>query len=147
MRAEKNKLMGDRNETGQEKLDFPSLYKFKNPRPVHVLGKERDDYEALCRGEDLLRMSAKRQSKLACRYVHHHPFLRIAPVKEELVYDDPPIWLFYDVITDRQIEILKSLAFPKLKRAIVRSPVTGNYETANYRISQRCAFLQKILLL
>ena len=24
----------------------------------------------------------------------------------------------------------------KLKRAIVRSPVTGNYETANYRISQ-----------
>ena len=62
--------------------------------------------------------------------------LRIAPVKEELVYDDPPIWLYHDVITENQVEIMKSLALPKLKRAIVRSPVTGQYETAKYRISQ-----------
>lgn len=24
---------------------------FKNPRPPHALGKERDSYEALCRGD------------------------------------------------------------------------------------------------
>lgn len=75
-------------------------------------------------------------SKLKCRYVNNHPLIKIAPVKEELVYDDPPIWLYHDVITEKQIQIMKKLALPKLKRAIVRSPVTGEYETASYRISQ-----------
>ncbi len=137
MRAQLSKLKSDNNQTSSdEAVDIRSFYDFKNPRPVHLLGKERDNYEALCRNEEI-EMSPKRQSQLKCRYIDHHPILKIAPVKEELVYDDPPIWVYYDVITDKQIEIMKSLAFPKLKRAIVRSPVTGNYETANYRISQR----------
>lgn len=32
-----------------QKLPDPHL--FKNPRPPHVLGHERDVYEALCRGD------------------------------------------------------------------------------------------------
>lgn len=31
---------------------------------------------------------------------------------------------------------MKDLATPKLRRAIVRSPITGKYETAEYRISK-----------
>lgn len=50
----KLKLAGDDSKTVsvnavQEKLTDP--FEFKNPRPAHVLGKERDVYEALCRGD------------------------------------------------------------------------------------------------
>lgn len=41
------------------------------------------------------------------------------------------------MITESQIELMKRLAAPKLKRAIVRSPITGQFETAEYRISKR----------
>jgi hypothetical protein len=136
LRTQLSKYKGDNNETQSQAVDIQSFYDFKNPRPEHALGKERDNYEALCRNEEM-EMSTLRQSKLKCRYIGYHPLLKIAPVKEELVYDEPPIWVYHDVITDKQIDIMKNLAFPRLKRAIVRSPVTGNYETANYRISQR----------
>jgi prolyl 4-hydroxylase len=53
-------------------------------------------------------------SKLKCRYINYHPLLIIAPVKEELVFDDPPIWVYHDVITDKQIKIMKDLGFPKV---------------------------------
>ena len=86
--------------------------------------------------------------------------MRIAPVKEELVFDQPPIWLYHDVITESQVERMKSLAEPKvnklslrfyiivnfflcnyiilkLKRAIIQNVETGAYETVDYRISKR----------
>lgn len=46
------RLLGDDGKQNFEKsMDNP--YEFKNPRPEHVLGVERDNYEALCRGENL----------------------------------------------------------------------------------------------
>jgi hypothetical protein len=40
--------------------------------------------------------------------------LIIAPVKEEKVYEKPDIWIYYDVITDKQIEMMKTLGYPKV---------------------------------
>ena len=40
----------------------------------------------------------------------------IGPIKQEEVFDKPQIWVYYDVITDNQIEILKKLAFPKVRK-------------------------------
>ena len=54
-------------------------------------------------------------SKLKCRYVAYHPFLKIAPVKEEQMFDNPPIWLFHDVITEQQVQRMKYLAGPKVR--------------------------------
>lgn len=126
----KRKLQGD--------IDDPTVlednpFVFKNYRPENVLGEERDVYEALCRGDQI---EVRTTKNLFCRYATYHPMLKIAPVKEELVNDNPKIWLFHDIITEKQIEIMKELAMPKLKRAIVRSPITGQYETAEYRISK-----------
>lgn len=53
--------------------------------------------------------------KLKCRLVDHHPLLKIAPVKEEQVFDRPPIWLYHDVITEEQIDRMKYLAGPKVR--------------------------------
>jgi hypothetical protein len=41
----------DENQDSRKFLYNP--YEFKNPRPEHVLGVERENYEALCRGEEL----------------------------------------------------------------------------------------------
>jgi hypothetical protein len=46
--------------------------------------------------------------------VNHSPLLIIAPVKEEKVYANPDIWVYYDVITEKQIEMMKNLGYPKV---------------------------------
>ena len=38
----------------------------------------------------------------------------IAPVKEEQLNEDPPIWLYHDVITEKQITVMKQLALPRV---------------------------------
>ena len=45
----KMQLAGDNPNALQESVGDP--FAFKNPRPPHVLGEERDAYEALCRGD------------------------------------------------------------------------------------------------
>lgn len=124
-------MSGDNGDESLGVVNNP--FEFKNPRPAHVLGYEREVYESLCRGDST---KTKIPSKFTCRYISYSPFLRIAPVKEELVHDDPKIWLYHDVVTEKQVQMMKDLASPKLKRAIVRSPITGKYETADYRISK-----------
>ncbi|KAF8788355.1 Prolyl 4-hydroxylase subunit alpha-1 like protein [Argiope bruennichi] len=58
-------------------------------------------------------------SNLKCHLQSHHPYLLLQPVKEEQLWDEPKISLFYDIISDREINIMKSLALPALKRAEV----------------------------
>ena len=74
--------------------------------------------------------------KLKCRYINYNPILTIAPAKEEQIHRNPDIWIYHDVISDKQINLLKELATPRLKRAIVRNYRTGISETVKYRISK-----------
>jgi prolyl 4-hydroxylase len=60
-------------------------------------------------------LSPKRQSKLFCRYRHNnHPYLVIQPVKEEQLLDHPAIFLYHDVVSNSDVEQIKSLASPKV---------------------------------
>lgn len=61
--------------------------------------------------------------------------MKIAPVKEEQLYDKPSIWLYHDVIRDKDINMMKSLAAPRLKRALIRNG-DGLPATADYRVSK-----------
>ena len=54
----------------------------------------------------------------------------------EEVYDKPRIVVFHDMITDEEIETIKELATPRFKRATVQNQMTGELETASYRISK-----------
>ena len=99
---------------------------------------ERQTYEALCRGEN--RLSERIRSQLMCFYLNtaklRDPYLRLTNVKVEEAYKRPQIVMFYDFMTDHEIEVVKALAEPKLKRATVQNYFTGNLETAKYRISK-----------
>jgi prolyl 4-hydroxylase len=97
---------------------------------------ERETYEALCRGEK--RMSDKTQSELLCFYLNTQqiPYLRLMLFKVEEAFKKPQIVMFHDFLSDSEIEVVKTLAEPKLKRATVQNSATGNLETAKYRISK-----------
>ncbi|XP_067433427.1 prolyl 4-hydroxylase subunit alpha-1-like isoform X2 [Thunnus thynnus] len=98
---------------------------------------ERKKYERLCRGEGI-RMTPRRQSRLFCRYYdnNRHPRYVIGPVRQEDEWDRPRIVRYHDIVTDREMEKVKELAKPRLRRATISNPVTGVLETAHYRISK-----------
>ena len=76
---------------------------------------ERERYEMLCRGE--ITMPLSEQKELKCRYVDRGiPFLKIAPLKEEEAYLDPRIVIYHDVIYDEEIETIKRMAQPRVRR-------------------------------
>ncbi|XP_076615173.1 prolyl 4-hydroxylase subunit alpha-1-like isoform X3 [Chaetodon auriga] len=101
---------------------------------------ERKKYEELCRGEGL-RMTPRRQSRLFCRYHdnNRHPKYVIGPVKQEDEWDRPHIVRYHNIVSDKEMEKVKELAKPRLRRATISNPVTGVLETAHYRISKRRA--------
>ncbi|GMT24855.1 hypothetical protein PFISCL1PPCAC_16152, partial [Pristionchus fissidentatus] len=96
---------------------------------------ERDAYEALCRGETEPADPAELKT-LYCYLKCDRPFLKLAPIKVEILRHDPLAVLFKDIISEHEIAIVKDLATPRLRRATVQNSVTGELETASYRISK-----------
>uniref|UniRef100_A0A3B4XT03 procollagen-proline 4-dioxygenase n=1 Tax=Seriola lalandi dorsalis TaxID=1841481 RepID=A0A3B4XT03_SERLL len=98
---------------------------------------ERKKYEKLCRGEGI-RMTPRRQSRLFCRYYdnNRHPRYVIGPVKQEDEWDRPLIVRFHNIVSDKELEKVKELAKPRLRRATVHDPQTGKLTTAHYRVSK-----------
>uniref|UniRef100_A0A915BIH4 Prolyl 4-hydroxylase alpha subunit domain-containing protein n=2 Tax=Parascaris univalens TaxID=6257 RepID=A0A915BIH4_PARUN len=95
---------------------------------------ERDAYEALCRGEQKVNVTA--QSEVYCYLKMDRPYLKLAPIKVEILRFSPLVVLFKQVISDYEIEVVEKLAIPKLKRATVQNARTGDLEYATYRISK-----------
>lgn len=91
-------------------------------------------YERLCRGES--RKPRIERDKLTCFFNRNPPIQLLKPVKVEMLNLDPDLYLFHDIITDSEIEHVKKLAKPQLKRAVVTNSTTGNQLAAEYRISQ-----------
>ncbi|XP_006006516.1 prolyl 4-hydroxylase subunit alpha-1 isoform X3 [Latimeria chalumnae] len=107
----------------------------KKGRPKDYL-PERQKYEMLCRGEGM-KMTPRRSKRLFCRYFDNKsPQYVLGPVKQEDEWDKPRIVRFHDIISDEEIEKVKELAKPRLRRATISNPITGVLETAHYRISK-----------
>ncbi|CAI2736618.1 unnamed protein product [Schistosoma spindalis] len=96
--------------------------------------QETELYESLCRNENPFPTVPSRH--LTCQYYTPHAFFRIGPIKEETLNPDPRIVMWYDLIFPSEIEKIKELATPRLRRATVKNPVTGNLEIAFYRTSK-----------
>ena len=102
------KVKEQMSEHPNEKIRIPYIL---NPRPEYNLDFDQYEYESQCRGDYIQK---REKSTLTCRYANHDYQLLIAPVKEELVNEDPHIWIYHDVFTDKQIETLKMLTLPKV---------------------------------
>lgn len=76
-----------------------------------TMNEDIPNYRILCQGIEM--RAPNETSKLFCRYVFDYsPFLRIAPLKLEVINMKPYIAIYHDVIYDSEIEILKELASP-----------------------------------
>ncbi|XP_054655292.1 prolyl 4-hydroxylase subunit alpha-1-like isoform X1 [Dunckerocampus dactyliophorus] len=111
--------------------------KEKKEKKAFSLIPERKKYEMLCRGEGI-KMTPRRESRLFCRYYdnNRNPFYVLGPVKQQDEWDRPYIVRFLDIISEKEIEKVKQLAKPRLRRATISNPITGVLETASYRISK-----------
>lgn len=49
------------------------------------------------------------KSKLYCYYKNDRPFLKLAPLKVEIVHWKPKMLLFRQIISDNEIETIKNL--------------------------------------
>ncbi|XP_041362602.1 prolyl 4-hydroxylase subunit alpha-1-like isoform X2 [Gigantopelta aegis] len=130
MIVEEEKKFGNRGDIGETPIkNEPDVDEYRQ-------SAEFRHYEALCRGEEVLEVQD--QHRLRCRYYNNnkHPMLLIGPVKEEDVHISPKIVMYYDVLSDSEIEVIKSLAMPKLMRATIQNSKTGELETASYRVSK-----------
>ena len=96
-------------------------------------------YEALCRKNKTNQQLPKSiEKKLKCYYWTNHgdPQLILNPLKMEELYHSPHIVRFYDFVNEEEIAEIMRLAKPRLKRATIKNPFTGELETAQYRISK-----------
>jgi hypothetical protein len=58
--------------------------------------------------------SPKSVAKLRCYYKRDRPYLKLAPIKVEIVYLSPMVALFRDVVSDYEISVIKELAQPRV---------------------------------
>lgn len=54
-------------------------------------------------------LQSKASKDLVCVYRSDHPYLAIAPVKQECLSADPPIYIYHELITVRQSNILLNI--------------------------------------
>lgn len=96
---------------------------------------ERGIYERLCRGEKF--MPLYKDKDLTCQYrTNGNPYLLLQPAKEEVMFPKPRIVIYHDVLSKHEMDVVKLLAQPRLKRATVQNYKSGELEVANYRISK-----------
>lgn len=123
-RAQRNKLKYEEmlglNKNQTKKHIFETTFNetfstenLKLYRPIDDSIPDKLQYEMLCRGEQL--MPAEVESQLQCHYVtNNQPFYFIQPLKMEVAYLDPKIVVYYDVISEGEIETVKRLGQPKV---------------------------------
>ncbi|XP_054154944.1 prolyl 4-hydroxylase subunit alpha-2-like [Oppia nitens] len=72
------------------------------------------------------RLNRSVESRLTCRYLDttNRPLLRLTRVKVEQMFDKPDIVVFHDIISDREIDIMKQLASRQMARLMTLSKST-----------------------
>ena len=83
---------------------------------------------------------AEIHSELTCYYYDagRNPRLVIRPIKLEVVYPDPKIYVFREILTDQEMKRLKDLGEPVLRRATTLNRKSGQrFAPVSYRIGKR----------
>lgn len=92
------------------------------------------EYASLCRGDT---SKSTPQGNLFCWYDgKKNPLLMIRPVKVEMVWRRPRLFIFRDLLSTAEANRIKEVATPRLRRATVFNKKTGELENAHYRVSK-----------
>ncbi|KAL9962659.1 hypothetical protein ACROYT_G031780 [Oculina patagonica] len=101
---------------------------------INTAAFKSGEYATLCRGDT---SKSTPQGNLICWYHgRKNPLLMIRPVKVEMVWRKPRIFIFRDLLSTAEANRIKEIATPRLKRATVFNKKTGELENAHYRVSK-----------
>jgi hypothetical protein len=70
-------------------------------------------YEDICSGNKHYQKNSNK-NQFNCRLVSDSPFYKLAPAKEEQLHADPNIYIYHDIITDKQAEVMKTITLTKV---------------------------------
>ncbi|KAH7636267.1 vacuolar protein sorting-associated protein 33a-like protein [Dermatophagoides farinae] len=134
----------DRLDNELREQNFP-----RHSDKLRVVEGDNEDYkryQMLCRGEEFPMDKTelkRRTSDQRCYYSTNngHPYLILKPLKVEQFNSEPFIAMYYDVISDKEIEIIKELSMPMLTRARVLTDDKDN-EISTVRVSQTAWFTE-----
>ncbi|XP_032232329.2 prolyl 4-hydroxylase subunit alpha-1 isoform X2 [Nematostella vectensis] len=132
--AKQTKKRGDTGTSRRTKSPSSTFKKLKEREYFHRT-KAFQNYEKLCRGE-VRSLTKWEQGQMSCWQIRDDPLTVLKPGRIERVFVKPEVLIFRNFITDSEIKRIKELATPRLKRATVKDPVTGELIFANYRISK-----------
>ncbi|XP_067617139.1 prolyl 4-hydroxylase subunit alpha-1-like isoform X2 [Eurosta solidaginis] len=103
------------SELMQKKTDLELHIKIYNPTPEKHIVMEPNTHQRGCRGE-----FSNHTSKLYCVFnTTTTPYLKLAPLKMEIISLDPYIVVYHDVMSDEEITTLQNMSRPILRRATV----------------------------
>ena len=72
------------------------------------------DFYALCRTERLENLT-KTLKNPYCFFQNKDPYFALAPLKIEIVSEDPPIYIYHEILTDGEIELMTTRVMAQLK--------------------------------
>lgn len=114
--VQKTASINRRGDNGDEELEENEVNSSTGEiqKQVTHATPERRLYEMLCRGE--IERAPIELAPLRCRMIRNKPFLFIAPLKLEEASLKPYIVIYHEVMSDREIELLKTLAKPRVSQ-------------------------------
>lgn len=130
----KQSFLNDQREYGTTRLKLTdpfSDYYVKDGKFSQI--KEDTIFSQVCRGN--ITKSPFEASQLHCRYMSKTPFAKLARFKIEEANLEPYLILVLDAISDSEIEFLKEVTKPKIKRAATRV-TTKERKISNVRVAQ-----------
>ena len=95
----------DRVETKIKEMDDISNFKPRHRK------KKPDPYDGLCDGQETL-YNTNHVTNLTCYLSNKHPLLMFRPLGVEVVSVSPPVMLFHNALTDKEVDDLINVAEP-----------------------------------
>ena len=85
------------------------------------------EYNALCRGEQVKRNGSRKRQNICLLVSNNDAYYILAPFKMEIVSSDPVLFMFHDVLTEKEMEVMKTRVASQLSVGEIQdtSVVTG----------------------
>ncbi|CAK5086174.1 unnamed protein product [Meloidogyne enterolobii] len=112
--------------------NIPPLNNYRPLNDTYYESVDRLAYEELCREENEINITEI--SKLYCYYKMDRPFLRLAPIKVEIIRFEPLAVIFRNVIYDEEIEIMQNISLPNFFRSPFGEKIVNS--RSKFRISK-----------
>ncbi|XP_039274596.1 prolyl 4-hydroxylase subunit alpha-1-like [Styela clava] len=100
---------------------------------------EKEEFKKICAGQGTMQSHKRQRENLYCQMWdnYKHPWLILQPVRMEIHSISPDVVQFYDIISEENIELLKSLSMHQLASAKTMALET-KIDVDSHRVAHHC---------